>query len=631
MCGICGYYNCEPIGALERMLAHMFLRGPDDEGTHTEPGLGLGIRRLSIIDPQGGHQPVSNENGTVWVVQNGEIYNFRRLREQLLAKGHRFTTRSDTEVIVHLYEDYGEEMLQHLRGMFGIALWDSANHVLLLARDRLGIKPLYYARRNGGVVFASDLRAVREAVPDLTIRPGAVARYLQLLYVPSPDTFFEGVSQVPPGHYMLVTESDVATRTYYDIASRVKETKPLSPDELQERFRDKLKETVDSHLVSDVPLGLLLSGGLDSAGILAMMRSVTDGAVKTFSIGYEADADSDFNETGLSRLLADTFGADHTEELLRPDVVTLLPRIVASMDEPFADSSAIPTYLVSEVARRSVTVALSGVGGDELFGGYPRYIGAQTASVYLQAPKLLRSILGHLAPMLPEKGGHRDHVARLKRFLKTGMLPLTDQYLHWVTFLPSEWGARALCPALRDEIDIGIQMDGYARLFDDWPWPMPADRAMGLDLQTYLPDDLLRLGDRMSMAHSLELRVPFCDHELLEMALQVPANLRLRGWRLKDFMRRSLGSTLPQQVLTAPKRGFMLPIARWLREDLSEMAGDLLSESSIRSRGYVEYPYVKWLLAEHNSGRRNFSDQIYALLVLELWMRGQQSCSRTGS
>jgi asparagine synthase (glutamine-hydrolysing) len=388
------------------------------------------------------------------------------------------------------------------------------------------------------------------------------------------------------------------------------------------RFLSVLRDSVQAHLVSDVPLGLFLSGGLDSASILACMRETIPGSIKTFTIGYDAPEDQSYNEIEAARLLATHFGTDHTEAVLRPDAVSLLPRMVAGMGEPFADSSAIPTYLVSEVARQSVTVALSGIGGDELFGGYPRYLGIRTAARYTRLPMAMRSwIASCAASCLSDGSGGRNLGGRMKRFLMDGFRPLDDQYLRWTTFLPAGWDGPLLAEGLRSAVVDSSALRNVRNLFEKWPSQEPADRAMGVDLQTYLPDDLLRMGDRMSMVHSLELRVPFCDHHLLAFACSLPAAKKLHGLKLKGFMRSALEDILPKRIIDSPKRGFMLPLARWLREDLREMSRDLLSDQAIRRRGYVNPAYVQWLLAEHDSGRRNFTDQLYALMVLELWHR----------
>jgi asparagine synthase (glutamine-hydrolysing) len=623
MCGICGFTGEPDPTLLERMMRRLEHRGPDEEGAHSESAVSLGVRRLRVIDPKGGHQPMTNETSTIWVVLNGEIYNYRELKEELIRKGHRFTSESDTEVLVHLYEEEGEDGVHRLRGMFAYALWDAPRQTLLLVRDRLGIKPLYYAERDSAhaLAFASELPALRLACPAHGIRPQAIVDYLTLLYVPGPDTIFEGIRQLPAGHLLKLADGRVEIRPYFRPESLLGR-KPLAPQDAVVRFLEELRDSVRSHLVSDVPLGLFLSGGLDSGSILAMMhavRSATNGPIRTFSIGYEAEADQGYNELEAARLMAARFDAEHTEERLRPDAAKLLTAMVAAMGEPFADASAIPTFLVSQLARRSVTVALSGIGGDELFGGYPRYLGLGLARRYGRLPRGLRTwIATHLAPSLPESLSSRNRLGRVKRFLRDGDLQLPEQYVKWMSFLPSEWGESALTPALLRHAE-AFPTWGYRSRFEHWPSSDPADQAMGLDLQTYLPDDLLRMADRLSMAHSLELRVPFCDHQLLEFALAIPAALRFSGGRLKGFMRQALGGTLPPAILSRAKAGFQVPLARWLRDELHEMVQDFLSPSAVRRRGYVRPEYVQWLTREHAEGRRNCTDQIYALLVLELW------------
>ncbi len=632
MCGICGYTGNGTPDLLDRMLNRLIHRGPDEEGRYREEGIGLGIRRLRVIDPAGSRQPVANESGTVRAVLNGEIYNYRELRKELVRKGHRFASHGDTEILVHLYEEEGEAAVSRLRGMFAYALWDRERETLWLVRDRLGIKPLYYAIRpdgqgeSGGVIFASELPALLAGVPKRAIRPQAIADYLTCLYVPGPETMFQGVYQLRPGELLKIRGSRVEFQRYYQPAQAVPRFRWSSAAEAADYFLGLLRDTVRAHLVSDVPLGLFLSGGLDSGAILAFMRETTNGTIRTFTIGYESPADRSYNELDAARLLATHFDTQHTEAILRPDAVSLLPQLVAAMGEPFADSSAIPTYLVSEVAKRSVTVALSGVGGDELFGGYPRYLGLRLASSYGRLPVSVRSwAAAQAASWLTEGTDGRDDRGRLRRFLVDGHRPLDDQYLRWITFLPPEWGASAFAPELRDAAAGAGPERAYRALFNQWPSLEPADRAMGLDLQTYLPDDLLRMGDRMSMAHSLELRVPFCDHHLLAFALAIPAAMRLSGWRPKGFMRRALAPVLPRPVLSGAKRGFRVPMARWLREELREMVNDLLSEEAVRRRGYVRPEYVRWLIREHEAGRRNFADQLFALLVLELWCQNQAS------
>ncbi|MDF0667321.1 MAG: asparagine synthase (glutamine-hydrolyzing) [Nitrospira sp.] len=633
MCGVCGVIGDDDGLALQPMLRRLIHRGPDEEGIYRQTGVVLGARRLRVIDPVGGRQPVRNERGTVWAVMNGEIYNYRELTHELVGRGHRLATRCDTEVLVHLYEDEGFEAFRRLRGMFAIALWDQERRSAWLVRDRLGIKPLYYAIRQGqagrgrSVIFSSEIPSLLEALPDWQLRPEGIAEYLTHLYVPGPATMIADVHQLCPGEAMSVSDGRVELLRYYRPEETLRIHDRWTAEEAREEVLHTFEETVQTHLVSDVPLGLFLSGGIDSASLLAMMAKSQSGPVKTFSVGYEHPSDQSFSELESARFLADHFKTVHSETMLRPNAVALIEKVVEGMGEPFADSSAIPTYLVSEVARQTVTVALSGIGGDELFGGYPRYLGLRTAAQYQRIPLVLREHMAQWSRRIGEHGNGRDQAARMKRFLGDGHLSLPEQYGRWTTFIPAEWDGilwgERLATMFVNERPLGAGAD----LFNQWPSSDPADCAMGVDLQSYLPDDLLRMADRMSMVHSLELRVPFCDHHLLAAALRIPSRVRLSGWQLKGFMRRLLRGLLPERILRAPKQGFMVPMARWLREDLREMAHDLLTDDVIKGRGYVKPTYVRWLLEQHERGRRNFSDQLYALIVLELWQRGLRADS----
>jgi len=629
MCGICGHSGSADPAVLDGMLRRLVHRGPDEEGRYRDVEVALGIRRLRVIDPEGGRQPVRNESGTVVAVMNGEIYNYRELRADLMRKGHRFISQCDSEVLVHLYEEEGEKGIHKLRGMFAFALWDRTCSRLLLVRDRMGIKPLYYASMpmRGGhhvVAFASELPSLRSALADSRIRQRALVDYLTYLYIPGPATIYEGVLEVKPGELVRIERGTLQVECYWRPEPAPAPERRVDKGQAVEQLRELLQETVRAHLVSDVPLGLFLSGGLDSGTLLAFMRQVAGGRIKTFSIGYDDPADASYDELDRARRLAGHFDTDHVEERIKPDVTSLLPAVVRGMAEPFADSCAIPTYLVSELARRSVTVALSGIGGDELFGGYPRYLGLRAAGLYGRLPSTLRSWIGEfLGPAIPEGTGGRDPFGRIRRFLLDGGLPLAEQYVRWMTFLPREWGPAAFNAEWLAATDIGEGDDSRQTAFDRWPSQDQTDRAAGLDLQTYLPDDLLRMADRMSMQHSLEVRVPYCDHLLLEFAQTLPPALRFSRWRLKGFLRDAVRSLLPAEVIDGPKYGFRIPLARWLREDLKPMVQDLLTESRMKQRGDVNPAYVRWVLAEHQSGRRNFADQIYALLVLELWQREQ--------
>ncbi len=628
MCGICGIIGEDDGAALEPMLRRLVHRGPDEEGIYRIPGIALGARRLRVIDPAGGRQPVTNENGTILAIMNGEIYNYREIRNELINRGHHLSTHSDTEVLVHLYEDEGIDAIHRLRGMFAIALWDQERRTAWLIRDRLGIKPLYYTIRqqeHGSgmrVLFSSEIPSLLEAISDWSIRPESIAEFLTQLYVPGPDTIVSGVHQLRPGQMMTIRDGRVELVHYYRLEEQQSSTSLWSIQDAKEQLLRELEESVNAHLVSDVPLGLFLSGGLDSASLLAIMAKRQVAPIKTFSIGYEHPFDQSFNELEAARFLARRFNTTHTEAILSPDATTLVSKVVEGMGEPFADSSAIPTYLVSAVAQQTVTVALSGIGGDELFGGYPRYLGLRAAEQYRHLPKMLRHYIAKASRYIGESGTGRDQSARLKRFLQDGHLPLSEQYRKWTTFIPAGWDGRLWGEHLEPIFATDRPLGPVDILFDQWPSSDAVNCAMGVDLQSYLPDDLLHMADRMSMAHSLEVRVPFCDHHLLAAALRVPSRWRFSGWQLKGLMRDMLRGLLPNEVLRAPKQGFMVPMARWLREDLREMAHDLLSDGAVRKRGYVNPAYVQWLFKEHESRRRNLSDQLYALMVLELWHRG---------
>jgi len=619
MCGICGFSGAPDDERLSRMVGSLVHRGPDDEGRYVDEAVSLAMRRLSVIDVAGGHQPIWNETRTVCVVMNGEIYNFQALRERLIAQGHRFTTRCDTEVLAHLYEEYGESCVEHLRGMFAFAIWDCEKQVLMLARDRLGIKPLFYAEQAGRLWFASEIKALLAGGVQGTMDAQALMQFLTFLYVPSPSTIYEGIRQLPPGHTLTFARGQLRLRRYWRLQSDP-EASALSGEEAEERLLAHLQETVRLHLISDVPVGVFLSGGMDSGTLVAMARAVSGGPIRTFTIGYGPE-DASYNELAAAREVATRFDTVHHEEIVTPDVVALLPRVIQAFDEPFADSSAIPNYLIAQVARRSVTVALAGHGGDELFGGYPRYLGQHVGASYDRLPSGLRRGLAMAGRWIPESARSNNWPGRVRRFLQAGGCAPDERYVRWVTHLPQEWAGNLFTPEFQARADGEAMATAYRRLYQAWPSSDPAEQAMALDLQTYLPDDLLTLGDRTSMAHSLEVRVPFCDHVLAQFAMGLSARERFRGRRLKSFLKRTMRAHLPPDILARPKQGFMVPLARWFNHELQPLVQELLSEEAVTQRGYVRYPYVRWLLDEHASGRRNFKNQIYALLVLEIWQR----------
>jgi asparagine synthase (glutamine-hydrolysing) len=609
MCGIAGFVGQRDprlLRAMARILAH---RGPDDEGFYEEDGIGLAARRLRIIDLVGGHQPIANEDESCWVVFNGEIYNFKDLHARLEAKGHRFTSKSDTETIVHLYEEEGDDCLQHLEGMFAFALWDAPRRRLLLARDRIGIKPLYYRVANGRLSFASELKALLldPALPR-EINLQALQRYLTFLYIPSPETIFTGIQKLPPGHCLIFQHGQATVRQYWDLPISAP---PLTDHrEVAQQVFERLKASVERHLVSDVPLGVFLSSGLDSSSLVALMSRMNVGPIKTFTLDFE---EGSFSEAGGARLVAKHFGTEHREFLVRPDVADLLPELVWHLDEPLGDSSLIPTYLVAQMARREVTVALSGIGGDELFFGYPRYLGAKLAGRYERLPQSIRSGIARLARFLPDSDRSDNPSGRVRRFLLGGALPAHLRYLAWISFLSPEALAEIFSRA-SGSIDPYSQHLAYLGR-------QSADPYSYVDLKTYLPEDLLMFGDKMTMANSLELRVPFCDHRLVELMARVSMRVKAPGMKLKALLREIMAPLLPREILERPKRGFSLPLAVWFKGPLSRLTQDLLSEARIKQRGYLNPVPVRNLLEQHMSGTRSYFDQIFALLVFELWQQ----------
>ncbi len=617
MCGIAGIVGA-PIESrllrgMARILAH---RGPDDEGFYEEGEIGLASRRLKIIDLVGGHQPLANEDESCWLVFNGEIYNFRELRAGLESKGHRFGSRTDGEAILHLYEEEGDGCLRHLEGMFAFALWDRSRRRLLLARDPLGIKPLYYRLDGGRLAFASELKALLlDPACPRELDLDALAHYLTFLYIPSPATIFRGIRKLPPGHCLVFENGRATVRAYWDLT--FPPTRLGDRREAAARVLAALKESVQRHLVSDVPLGVFLSSGMDSSTVVALMRGVSTGVIKTFTLDFE---ESSFSEAAAAREVAQAFGTEHREFVVRPDVADLLPRLVWHLDEPLGDSSLIVTYLVSELARREVTVALSGIGGDELFFGYPRYLGARLGRHYSALPLGFRRAIGALAHRIPDSARSDNLPGRIRRFLEAGPLPDAERYLSWVSFLAPE-ALGELLPGRRSAID---PRELHLAHFRRCSAADVRDALLYLDLKTYLPDDLLMLGDKMSMAASLELRVPLCDRRLVELLAQVAPTVRAPGFALKPLLREIMRPLLPRQTLLAPKRGFMVPLAQWFRGPLKTLALDLLADERVRAGGILNPAPVRRLLDAHLAGTRSYFDQLFALIVFELWRAAYQ-------
>jgi asparagine synthase (glutamine-hydrolysing) len=619
MCGIVGRlnFNGAPVelSEIERMSDAIVHRGPDDAGAFRDGCVGLGMRRLSIIDLAGGHQPMQNEAGTITLVFNGEIYNYADVRRELESRGHRFRTESDTESILHAYQEYGVDCLHALNGMFAIALWDAPRRRLFLARDRLGIKPLYLHHTADSLRFASEAKALftDPSVPR-SVNLEALSYFLRYGYVAAPATMFSGVTKLAPATYLVAESGSTRVASYW----RVQYEESEAPAAVQaEELFEALKAAVRRELVSDVPLGAFLSGGLDSASIVHLMAQVTNGPVRTYSIGFRGP-DKYHNELDQARMMAQKEHTEHHEILVEPTVATLIPQLVHQLDEPIADSSFVVTYLVSKLAAESVKVILSGVGGDELFGGYRRYLGARLAPLYDAVPGGLRPALQFAASALPvDRGSRFRNYFRLGRafLLAQGLEPF-ERYDSAVRLM-SEDALVRISPHLSHGLG---QLDANRRDAFDSPTVIdPLTRAMHLDLQTSLPESLLLLTDKMTMATSLEARVPFLDHTVVELAGRIPANLKIKGLRLRYIQKESMRGHLPDEVLTRKKRGFGFPVGAWLRRDLKSLAGDYFSPARLESQGIFSAPAIERMVQDHQEYRQDYSDALLALLTFQLW------------
>ena len=618
MCGICGifeFHRREPIpeAVVRKMNDTIIHRGPDDEGIFTGGGIGFGFRRLSIIDVAGGHQPLCNEDGRVWVMLNGEIYNFSDLRQDLINRGHQFRTRSDTETIVHLYEEYGEDCFRRLRGMFAIALWDSRSRQLLLARDRVGKKPLFYAADSNRILFGSELKALLAAdgLPR-AIDHQALADYFSFGYVPAPKTIYQAVRKLRPGHYLVASEKELREVCYWDLSFANVENR--SEDEWAELLRHQICEATRVRLMSDVPLGAFLSGGVDSSSVVAMMTHLMKRPVTTCSIGFE---DKEYDEAGFARQIAEQFKSEHHEETVRPSALEILDKLVWHYDEPFADSSAIPTYYVSKVARRHVTVALGGDGGDESFAGYRRYMLDHFENRFRRrVPAALRStVFGPLGEMYPALAW-APRVFRAKAtFQSLSRTPLEGYFNSISYFRPAE---KHLLFTEEFKKSLGGYDSGdvlryhYERAGTD----DLLSRIQYVDIKTYLPDDILAKVDRASMAVSLEVRAPLLDHELLEMAARIPSNLKLKGRTGKYIFKKAMASQLPDGILNRKKMGFAIPLGRWFRNELKDVAHSTLFDST---DGILDPKFLKKIWDQHQRGHYDRSSHLWAVMMFRRW------------
>jgi asparagine synthase (glutamine-hydrolysing) len=629
MCGICGSVSFSPSQppdglALEAMCESMRHRGPDDEGYYLDRYAGLGMRRLSIIDLATGRQPIANEEGSLQVVFNGELYNYRQLRRQLEQRGHRFATASDTEVIAHAYEEYGERCVEQFNGIFAFAVWDSRARRLMLARDHLGIKPLYYWLGPGQIVFGSELKALlaNQAVPR-TIDPTAIDLFLTLEYIPAPHTILRGVSKLLPGHRLIFDPERLRIEQYWDVPQR---QVPASEEACAEALAELIGDAVRAQMVSDVPLGAFLSGGIDSSSVVSFMSEASAAPLRTFSIGFE---EASYNELPYARMVAQRYGTLHEEAVLRPDVAALAQRLIAHLDEPLGDFSILPTFLVSELASRSVKVVLSGDGGDELFAGYDSYVAQSYDRLYSRLPAPLRQrALPALLDRVPPRPEKKGLVNKAKRFVEGAAQPQELQHTRWMRFLSSAEKASLYHQELRSALSgdpAAALLGGYFSLA---PGGDELARQQYVDVKTYLADDILAKVDRMSMAASVEARVPLLDHRIVEFALSLPAAMKLRGGKTKRILRRAVAGRLPAAVLSQPKRGFSIPLKSWLCSPLRPMMIDLLSADHLRKRGLFRPQCVERWMEEHLRGAANHSHRLWALMVLELWQQTTLDSSR---
>lgn len=613
MCGIAGIFSPsgKPIrpAEIKAMCDAMVHRGPDDAGYHVHGRVGLGMRRLSIIDLATGHQPVRNEDGTIWTVLNGEIYNYRELRADLESRGHRFYTSTDTEVIVHLYEEFGAECVSRLRGMFALAVWDARRQSLFIARDRLGIKPLYYTEVDGRLLFASELKCLLE-LPEVErdLNWGSVNHLFTTLCTPNTESIIAGVHKLPPGHSLTLRADGTRKLVrYWEV--NFEPDHSHGEEYFADRLRQMLEESIDLHLVSDVPVGAFLSGGLDSSSVVAIMARRSDRPIKTFSIGFEEQG---FDETHAARRVAEQFGTEHTELILKPDVESMVEDIAWHLDEPFGDSSAIPTYMVSKLAAEQVKVVLSGDGGDELFAGYDKYRVEQRERRYEYAPAPLRKLLGLIGDSMPEG-------AKGRNFLRHIALSGAERYLDSSTLFKTDQKRRLFRPEFAHRLaghDPWREASAYLERADgDW-----LSALQHWDLKSYLPLDILTKVDRMSMAHSLEARVPLLDHKLVEFAATIPPEFRLRNGEGKSIFKRAMRGILPDEIIDRRKQGFAVPLGHWFRGRLGGFAQDLLLPAGGPRQDIFDRGYIAELLSMHERGR-DLNLQLWTLMSFELWCR----------
>jgi asparagine synthase (glutamine-hydrolysing) len=630
MCGIIGFLtsraqNIPDYVVLRGMRESLFHRGPDDSGEYIRaldeggPFVFFGHRRLSIIDLGTGHQPLSNEDETVWVVLNGEIYNFRELRSRLESLGHQFKTHSDTEVIVHAYEEYKENCFRYFNGMFAIGIWDEKRRQLVLARDRLGKKPLYYSFINGTFLFASELKAIM-LYPGFPreVAPLSLMKYLFFDFIPCPHTIFRDAKKLPAASYLVWDNKGMKVKQYWHPFDPQRDENDLSEVEAELRIMELLKESVRRRLISDVPLGVFLSGGIDSSTVTVLAQKEVPGKIKTFSIGFE---DRSFDESKYATLASQYIGTEHHEQMMTPqDLLDLIPNLPDILDEPMADASILPTYLLSKFTRSHVTVALGGDGGDELFAGYPTYLAHKIANQYERYLGGLHPAIHYFGNLLPVSDANISFDFKVKKFLSGIGYPTGIRNSLWLGSFPFSEIHKALSPEFRNhfnEIQITDEIISYEKQF---PFKNQISLVQYLDMKLYLQESILAKVDRASMACSLEVRAPFLDHELVEFVMGLPSHCKLRGITSKYILKKALKNDIPDEIIHRKKKGFGVPIAKWVKKELRGLFEGLLSPHRIEKEGFLSPGYVASLLQDHLLNKKDNRKQLWALLVWELWV-----------
>ncbi|MCP4649409.1 MAG: asparagine synthase (glutamine-hydrolyzing) [PVC group bacterium] len=620
MCGICGVLNSNQQKVdktlLQDMCAQLVHRGPDAQGYYVRENIGLGHRRLSVLDLQTGSQPIHNESKTIWLITNGEIYNFIELRDSLAKKGHSFYTKTDAEVIVHLYEEYKEECLDFLRGMFAFALWDENEKKMFIARDRLGKKPVFYSYDEKYFAFASELKALLK-YPGIRkdIDPQALDLYLTFQYVPAPRTIFKQVQKLMPAHYLVFKNNKLTIKRYWQLSSYSDER--LSAAQYSEGIRHQLDEAVRLRLRSDVPVGAFLSGGIDSSAIVGLMAKHSNQPIKTFSVGF---SERQYDELKFAKIIARQFNTEHFELIVKPDIVGILPQIVQYYGEPFADYSCIPTYYLSQFAASKVKVVLNGDGGDESFAGYDRYTACLIAQKIDKMPVFFTKLLQQTASLLPAGKDIRALSWRLKRFFDgVGYVP-QERYRRWMSFFNQQEKELLLSNDLKNKIGLNNDRDWLDKYFQSRRGLDFVKSVIDVDIETYLPNALLVKMDISSMAHSLEARSPFLDHKFMEYTAGIPLDLKLQGFKRKVILKQALSGLLPKQIIQRPKAGFGIPMADWFRGELKDYMQDILLSSKAVKDGYFEQNYINSIIDEHMSKKTDNGYKLWSLLMFELWL-----------